>query len=544
VIMNDTGKRRKSRIELGYYRFPDRMLRLRRWFWVSAIVVAAGGLVFAGIADRPANSRSWVVVPRRIASKGPVVDHHAMWDANCDACHTEGVTINSTRWAASLSNGSAEGSAKCKNCHAGPVHHKRQRKQEEPSCAECHRDHRGRDASLLDVDNSSCTACHQNLPAHRDGDAGSIIVAKSDRKGEAVSRFDKASHPDLTDSWTLKSKDPKRIKFNHKLHLAPGLTLTGNKAKFVFGRLSAADRLRYGGADAKQTNEPIKLECASCHLPEPAERTRSADHRIADTGPPRPEGLYMAPIVYENHCAACHPLQFEEKREELFARHGILAQETLKDLRQLYTSEAAQGDPELLRQFVPPRPMPGQPSPRMKPAISQRVDEKVLGAAKLLFGAAVEYETLRKQKLPQGRRGCVECHNLKDEAAPLVSSSSLATLEIVPPLMTPVWQTHALFNHRYHRALTCVQCHDNAETSERNGEGKPLLPAIDTCVKCHTPAGGWFGAGPGGASTACVECHRYHNGDLSDLNLGATARQPAIKQQIEWFLNGGVTPKK
>jgi hypothetical protein len=138
----------------------------------------------------------------------------------------------------------------------------------------------------------------------------------------------------------LRSKDPKRIKFNHALHLAPGLTLEKDGAKFVFGRLSQADRIRYGGADEKRTGEPIKLECASCHSPEPAEQPRSADHRLADAGPPRPEGLYMAPIVYENHCAACHPLQFEEKRPEQFARHGVSAQETLNDLKQLYMSEA------------------------------------------------------------------------------------------------------------------------------------------------------------------------------------------------------------
>ena len=126
----------------------------------------------------------------------------------------------------------------------------------------------------------------------------------------------------------------------------------------------------------------------------------------------------MAPIVYENHCAACHSLQFDEKRPEQSARHGISAQETLNDLRQLYMSEAAKDDPELLRQFVPPRPMPGRPLRQAKPAIGQAVDDKVLLAAKLLFGAAVDDNARREQKLPQGRRGCVECHNLKAGGRP------------------------------------------------------------------------------------------------------------------------------
>ena len=250
----------------------------------------------------------------------------------------------------------------------------------------------------------------------------------------------------------------------------------------------------------------------------------------------------MAPIVYENHCAACHALQFEEKRPEKLARHGITVQETLDDLRQLYMSEAAKGDPELLRQFVPPRPMPGQPSPRTKPVIAQAVDEKVLLAAKFLFGAAVEDKARREQKLPQGRRGCVECHNLKPPAGPIVNLSSLAALEIERPLMTPVWQQHAIFNHRYHRALACVECHAAANTSKENGD-QPLLPGIDTCVKCHAPASGSFGASPGGVSTACVECHRYHNGDHPAQNLGAKARRGSMEWTINELLEG-VPPSK
>ena len=139
-MMKETGKGRKSRIELGYYHTPDRLLRLRRLLWVVAIIATGGLLLAAGIADRPANSHSWSIVPRRIASKGPVAEPHAMWDANCEACHTDFVSINSTRWSPSFWNGSTAESAKCTNCHAGPAHHKSERQDDVPACAECHRD--------------------------------------------------------------------------------------------------------------------------------------------------------------------------------------------------------------------------------------------------------------------------------------------------------------------------------------------------------------------------------------------------------------------
>jgi hypothetical protein len=544
-MMKETGKGRKSRIELGYYRTPDRLLRLRRLLWVLAIIATAGFLLAAGFTDRSATPHSWSIVPRRIASKGPVAEPHAMWDANCDACHKDFSSINSTRWAPSLLGGSTAESSKCKNCHAGPVHHISQKSEEVPACAECHRDHRGRDASLLDVDNSTCTACHQNLPGHRTDAAQSVIVARGERKGEAVSEFHKDHHPDLSDSWKLKSAKPERIKFNHKRHLTPGMPLQEDvgkdRAKFTYGDLSTADRIRYGGADEKQKGEPVKLECASCHQPEPDEHTWSTDHRVADTGAPLPSGLYMAPIVYENHCAACHTLQFEEKRPEKFARHGITLKETINDLTQLYMSDVPKDNPDLLRQFVPPRPMPGRPLTQPKLDLGHTVDDKVVRAAKLLFGTTAEDKALQGT-LPQGRRGCVECHNLTPSAGPIVDLSSLAALEIERPLMTPVWQQHAIFNHRYHRALACAECHAGADTSIKNGD-QALLPGIETCVKCHAPASGWFGAGPGRVSTACVECHRYHNGDNPTQNLGAKARRGALEWTIDELL-GGVPKSK
>ena len=126
---------------------------------------------------------------------------------------------------------------------------------------------------------------------------------------------------------------------------------------------------------------------------------------------------------------------------------------------------------------------------------------------------------------------------LETGAGPIVSSELLKTLDIEPPLETPVWQTHAVFNHRKHRALGCAVCHGGASTSKENGE-KPLLPGIKECAACHAPEGGRVPSQPGGASTACTECHRYHNGDQPEQGLGARARRGAIEHTLESFLRG------
>ena len=181
--MNETGKRQKPPIELGYYRTPDRMLRLRRALYVIAIACVAGGLLAAGISDRNANSHPWSIVPRRIASKGPVAKPHAMWDSNCEACHESFVPINGSRCSPLFWTSSSAEKTKCKNCHPGPAHHQSLLKNEVPDCAVCHREHRGREASLLAVDNSNCTICHQNLPSHRDSRRSAADRGRQETRG-------------------------------------------------------------------------------------------------------------------------------------------------------------------------------------------------------------------------------------------------------------------------------------------------------------------------------------------------------------------------
>jgi hypothetical protein len=522
-MIEETGKRRRSRIELGYYRAPDRLSRWRGRLCLIAMLAAAAWLATSAIASRSVTSHSWSLEPSRLASKGPLAQAHAIWDSTCDACHVAYAPINGSRWAPAPWAGSHAGSKKCTACHAGPAHHQSERPEDVPDCAECHRDHRGRDASLTATDDSACTTCHQNLAAHRDTRAGPLTVTGS------VTRFDRKHHPDLTASWAARSADSRRIKFNHALHLAAGLTLQAGGAPLTFAQLTEPERARHGWKDQQPLNSPVQLACASCHESEAVDRAQSGEAR---TG-----GAYMLPIVYESHCAACHPLHFDAKLPEIQARHGISAQEVLTQLKQLYTTEAVNADPELLRQFVPTRPVPGEAALEANLRIQQAIDDKVVTAAKLLFGAALDEQVRRQAKLPAGRRGCVLCHTLKPAAGPIVSLGSLRALEIEPPLMTPVWQKSASFNHKTHRALACAECHAGASTSKENGD-QPLLPGINTCVACHAQAGSQQAGQPGGARTACTECHRYHNGDHPEQGLGARARRGDVEQSLDSFLKG------
>lgn len=526
----ETGKRRQSRIELTYYQTADWYVWWRRGLCLFAVLAVAIWIVKSAIASRGATSHPWLPVPTTIASKGPLSQPHAIWDSTCDACHVSFAPINGSRWSPALWASKDGGSKKCTACHAGPAHHQSQLKESVPDCAECHRDHRGHDSSLLSMDDSVCTTCHQKLADHRDGPGVVVNIPDS------VTRFDEKNHPGLSASWTARAKDTKRIKFNHARHRALGIALEKGGKPWTFADLAEPDRARYGWKAGVSPDTPIKLECAACHETDASAVATSVNRGSLNAGEPRSPGAYMRPIVFDYHCAACHRLEFDAKLPNATMRHGISAQEVFADLNQRYTAEAVRADPELLRQFVPPRPMPGQPAVPAKERIKQAAVESYFTAARFLFAAAIDENVRRAAKLPASRRGCVECHVLKPGAGPIVNLDSLASIEIAPPLMTPVWQEHAFFNHTTHRALNCAACHADVDLSRENGD-VPLLPDITKCVTCHSPAGTLCGSARS-ASTSCTECHRYHNGDNPDQGLGARARRGALEQTLERFLGG------
>ena len=263
----------RSRIELGYYRDPDRLSRLRGRLCLLAILATGGWLAATAFASRKASPHAWPIEPRPIVSKGPLAKAHAMWDSTCEACHVSFTPINGSRSAPSPWAGSQAGSQNCRACHAGPAHHESELKKEVPACAECHRDHRGREASLLAMGDVSCTNCHQDLVLHRNPSAGPLSVAQH------VTRFDLEHHPETSASWIKRAADPRRIKFNHALHVSPGLTLEKGGTAFSFDQLPQVDRARYGWKDHQPLSTPIQLKCASCHQPEAQERAPTNGHR-------------------------------------------------------------------------------------------------------------------------------------------------------------------------------------------------------------------------------------------------------------------------
>lgn len=499
----ETSKRRRSRIELGYYKSGDGYSRFRSALCGLAI---AGVAAWTGYACLAGGDRSSGILrePSLLASKGTLAKPHAMWDSQCSACHRPFSPISTSL-----------GSERCKSCHAGPAHHANERKADTPACAECHKDHQGRDASLTAMQDVMCTRCHAQLDQHAETAGQALAIAP------AVTRFDLAHHPEFPTLAEETRPAAGRVKFNHRRHLAAGMPAEQGGAVLTYGDLPESVRSRYGFTPGEKLDAPVHLACASCHQLDPAPPAQ------------RGHGDYMAPIAYESHCSACHPLALTEQKA---IRHGLPAAEVLADVREYYSAQAALADPDLLRKPLPPARIPSQPGLQDSEAYSAAIDARVLSSARRLFGAG-ESPDLRSDA---GRGGCVECHRLKPGSGEIVSIGSLAGIAVEPVAMRPIWFAKARFAHSAHRAIECSDCHAAAWESRSSGDLN-LLPGIATCASCHAPAATFSRKGKAGA--LCVECHRYHDGDHPLAGEGAPARDAIRRFSVQSFAEGGAPAK-
>ena len=442
----ETGKQRKARIEPDYFARPDPLARRRRRILTAVLIAIAAALVLAPSWTRDRASPR-IFVWNGLASHGELARPHASWEGRCEACHVPWTPINGSRWSP-LAAGSREGDRRCASCHDAAPHAKAERPDEVSSCADCHRDHQGRDASLVRLDDATCTRCHADLPSHRRGDGTSSTISPH------VSAFP-ANHPEFRST-----PDPGHVAFNHSRHLAPLPVVTPT-----------------GDETTRQ------LVCASCHRPDES-------------------GRRMEPVSYDNNCRSCHPLTFDPNLPDRVARHGTQPRELVAELQNLYLAEASRADPARLRRPLPPRPMPGQTAdPDAETSLAEAASAKLRAALRELFVRATPGND--PDGSPRDRRGCLLCHDATDLPDGPITAEAVASLTIDPRIPTS-WFPRARFDHASHRHLSCDSCHAEAPRSPTAADR--LLPARATCAQCHAPAPDRLGH----ADHSCVECHRYH----------------------------------
>ena len=351
-------------------------------------------------------------------SSGPLSAAHAFTEMKCETCHVRDTAIR-----AHVTD------AACTTCHDGPPHPSAAilaaatTPVAAPACATCHREHQGR-VSLSATPDALCVDCH----------AGATRAAS--QRAEAVSF--PHDHPAFTTEQN--AVDPGTIKFNHQAHAR---------------------------TDLRGPNGPETLACTTCHQPEllPGRARR-----------PMRTGL-MKPIEYEQQCARCHQLYFDE-RIEAAAPHEE-PKVVLAFVRQSLRDHIAKNPGDVSRPDGPPRRLPLN-FPRLEQPPVRTADEWVTRRA-----AAAERLLWEKT--------CLECHSLTRE-------KDAGTPAIVPVNMKREWMTRAAFDHTPHLMVRCESCHNAAESRLTSDL---LMPATATCATCHAPGRG--------APSSCATCHRYHD---------------------------------
>jgi hypothetical protein len=429
-------------IELDYVRRPSPLARWRKYFlllsWVGGIA-AAVGLIGWAVAGLPQ--------PRTVYAGGPVSTAHAQFYDKCEFCHTETFATWGRLWRHDDARRSIPNATCAGKCHDGPPHH--DTALGTLDCVGCHREHRGQPI-LASVADEHCTACHADLQT-RSGET------KFDRHVRAFPN----NHPEFGQYRGEPLTDPGTIKFNHQVHLKPGLL----------------------GPDRKPLDKP--LDCAKCHQPDPA-------------------GGYMLPIRYDEHCKSCHPLSVQlsgtladkslQEAAERFRRQpaphprkGQAAADVRNALRgRLLTFARQPGILAKAKEESQPIPMPGWQ--RAAPVLDKELDwvnAQLHDIECTLFDHAggcvyCHHETTRPDKRPDGLPG------------------------YAPPNLKDRWFPSSRFAHETHRLLGCLACHEKTAASTKTSD--VLMPVRAQCQQCHKPGGG--------ARTDCVECHLYHDRKL------------------------------
>jgi hypothetical protein len=484
----ESAKQRSLRVPLDHYEQASPLVRAKWRLSALAGAITAAYLAWLLFGSRAAQQQ---------ASPGQLVAAHATWNDDCLACHQNFKPLRSDAllsWVSSSSTREAHREsldAGCVKCHNTPVHHAAAKPDEVPSCAACHRDHNGLTADIVRPADARCLDCHRQIDQHRDG-SSRLSPATANLTGFAFTQARSASegprdndapHPDFRSL----SNDPGNTKFNHWLHLQPGVAVTDAKHKVKLADLD--ERWKSQFAPYVNADGLLQLDCAACH---------QSDR----------DGKYMRPIAFEEHCRACHRLEMIAKdAAPQEVPHGISAQRLSDFVGGLLLAA------EKSKQPVPATTdesgkLPLIPGRTLGENLAQKISQDVLAQR-----AAALRGTMTK---------CLECHF----PSPIANESFAADIADVAPANVPaVWLRHARFDHSAHRHVECRSCHAAAYAFEQRDkpqflnppagaaqardEHQVMIAGIENCTTCHAPSRGTTG----GARYDCAECHLYHGGD-------------------------------
>jgi hypothetical protein len=396
-------------IQLDYFRRPRGLRRWRSWLGWGTLIACA---LAVGVI---------LVLPRgKVAFQaGPVSSAHSLFHGDCERCHKDSFQTAKRLWPGNSTAVHVVPDDACSKCHDGPAHNEKQ--QTVPSCASCHREHRGR-TQLARVSDNYCTSCHADLKKN--------LRPGTEPAFQDVGGFP-AAHPEFRSL-----PDPGRLRFNHKVHLKKDVRNCSTCHK-----QDAAGRYML----------PIQYteHCASCH-----------PLSVKLSGLFTDEKLKAVAFKFDK-VAAPH-------KDPAIVR-GVLRERLIGFVRE---------NSVLSKEVTLPREIP---RPQRLAAITERewvwsktkIDDLLFGNEQLLHSEGLLYDR---------SGGCVLCHIQKGPVGAIPRGSDDLP-EYEKTQLPKRWFKHSRFGHDSHRMLACTECHAAPESIDTSDVLMPKM--TKTCARCH-----------------------------------------------------------
>lgn len=498
-----------------------------------------------------------------IHNPGHLAHSHAMLEERCDECHVGEKAGAFTR------NVTDDA---CLKCHDAAIHRENQKiakdksgvslasltlaiedvnhpfKAHSAGCVDCHTEHKG-EAALLGADDHNCIVCHQDLKA------AAADASKVPDVVNVTTAFAAGTHPRFGRALTVNGKwvDTTKIKFNHKFHLnqVPAIQGAANNCTLchstqVPAGLGLSELPPFGAGGVK----PV------------------VNARNGDDG-------YMRPVSYAEACSGCHQIKLDAGIAFSHVEFPLVRGQ-MADLGGAFRAKFAAMTPEQQTKELTPaasgggggRGRRGAAAPAAKPMTEDEWVDKQLKKVKDEAGGWLD--TPAAGALPQIKQlqdlngadtptpdrsvleayvafglgnSCAKCHEMNGGTMPALMSAAttqpavaLDTVATGIPTTARHWFANSRFDHRPHREMSCVDCHQAALSSgdvTATATADVLSPDLDrfaakdkNCIDCHKPGGAAVEA----ASGNCISCHVFHDRSkerLPDGRMAAPATQPA-----------------
>ncbi len=181
---------------------------------------------------------------------------------------------------------------------------------------------------MAETNDRTCTQCHSQVKDF----IQEQFLADLAPESASITSF-AYEHPE----FRSQASDPTKLKFNHQLHLSPGIrNADERRAAWTLADVAPDARAKYRRAktadalsDQADETTVVELECRDCHV-SVADKAAGLGAR-ADASPielknlprnqsPLETGAYMLPVKFADHCQGCHPLAIDRPRRTAWRR--------------------------------------------------------------------------------------------------------------------------------------------------------------------------------------------------------------------------------